>query len=200
MNRRTEILRRAAEVFARQGVAQTSMEDIASAVGIKREGVYYYFRNRGDILLEIILPQSNTLLNNLRHVVQSNRTSREKLRAAIESHLDAYNPSYLEMSVALRENHFVDDHRKLEDLKTTWDSYSGLWVTLIEDGQQAGQLHPDIDAKLAAFGLLGMCNWVSRWYDPHGEVPIHEVAETFFLMASSGLTVSDADQNETTME
>ncbi len=200
MNRRTEILRRAAEVFARQGVAQTSMEDIARAVGIKREGVYYYFRNRGDILLEIILPQSNSLLKNLQNIVQSNRTSGEKLRAAIESHLDAYNPSYLEMSVALRENHFVDDHRKLDDLKTVWDTYGGLWVALIEEGQAAGQLRREIDAKLAAFGLLGMCNWVSRWYDPHGEVPIHKVAESFFLMASTGLTVPDADIITPTME
>ena len=40
MSRRMEILRRATEVFERRGVNRTSIEDIAKAVGIKREAVY----------------------------------------------------------------------------------------------------------------------------------------------------------------
>ena len=41
MSRKREILRRAAEIFERKGVSDTSIEDIAKAVGIKREGIYY---------------------------------------------------------------------------------------------------------------------------------------------------------------
>ncbi len=39
MSRRIQILRRATEVFERQGVNRTSIEDIANAVGIKRENL-----------------------------------------------------------------------------------------------------------------------------------------------------------------
>ena len=42
-NRREEILLAAQELFHRRGYANTSLDDIARAVGIKREGLYYYF-------------------------------------------------------------------------------------------------------------------------------------------------------------
>ena len=186
--RRREILRRATEVFEQQGVARTSMEDIANAVGIKREGIYYYFKSRGDILLEIILPQSNTLALNLKHILDSRMTRVEKLHAAIKSHLDAFNPAYLEMSVALREDHFVRDDKKLGELKRTWDTYNEMWTALIAEGQEEGVFKNGMNPKLVAFGLLGMCNWVSRWYDPNkGSLTITDLIDTFSTMSMTGI-------------
>ena len=53
-NRREEILQAAQDLFLRKGYSNTSLDDIARAVGIKREGLYYYFPNRAQILIEII--------------------------------------------------------------------------------------------------------------------------------------------------
>jgi AcrR family transcriptional regulator len=186
-NRRRDILRRAAELFARQGVARTSMEDIAAAVGIKREGIYYYFKNRSDILLEIILPQSRSLLLSLQRIMRSNESSMEKLQAAIEVHLDAFNPSYIEMSVALKEQHFDLDDDRMNELRTVWDSYGNLWSDLIRAGQQRGEFNSDIDPRITAYGLLGMCNWVSRWYDPDKSITIKDITRTFSIVASTGV-------------
>lgn len=186
-NRRREIVRRAAELFASRGVSHTSIEDIASAVGIKREGVYYYFRNRGDILLEIILPQSRSLLRGLQLVMRSGSPSAEKLQSAIELHLDAYNPSYIEMSVALKEQHFEFDENRVKELREVWETYGRLWIELVREGQKSGEFSPDVDAKIAAFGLLGMCNWVSRWYNPDKQMTIKDITKTFSILASSGL-------------
>jgi len=188
MSRRMEILRRAAEVFERKGVARTSMEDIANAVGIKREGVYYYFKSRGDILLEVILPQSNSLLLNLQSILRSKVSAGEKLHEAVRSHLDSFNPAYLEMSVALREDHFVRDDAKLAELQKCWDDYSHCWVDLIVAGQKEGVFNEELNPKMAAYGLLGMMNWVCRWYDPDGEVSIPEIIQQFSAMAANGLT------------
>ncbi len=187
MSRRREILRRAAEIFERKGVAETSMEDIAKAVGIKREGVYYYFKSRGEILLEVILPQSTTLHRNLERICDSRIGSTEKLHGAIQNHLDAFNPAYLEMSVALRESHSTATDARLSEIRRTWDSYSELWTQLVVEGQDTGEFRSDLDPKMIAFGLLGMCNWVSRWYDPDKSISISEIVETYFSLATSGL-------------
>lgn len=180
-------MRRAAEVFERKGVADTSMEDIARAVGIKREGVYYYFKSRGDILVEIILPQSVSLHRNLERICDSRMGSENKLHAAIQNHLDAFNPAYLEMSVALRESHFTSSDAKLSEIRKIWDSYGELWTRLVTEGRDGGEFRADLDPKMVAFGLLGMCNWVSRWYDPDKSVSIAEIVETYFALATGGL-------------
>lgn len=192
MSRRQDILRRAAEIFQRRGVANTSMEDIAKAVGIKREGVYYYFKSRDDILLEVILPQSTSLHRNLERICDSRLDSVEKLHAAIQNHLDAFNPAYLEMSVALRESHFTTTDAKLSEIRQIWDSYGDLWTQLVTEGQNAGEFRSELDPKMVAFGLLGMCNWVSRWYDPDKSVSIQEIVETYFSLATIGLKAPSA--------
>lgn len=192
MSRRTEILRRATEVFERQGVKQTSIEDIAKAVGIKREAVYYYFKGRHEILAEIILPQSHALLIGLRNIVQSNRKFADKLHDAMQNHLQSYNPSYLEMTVALREDHFFGTDQKFSDLRRVWKDYSDLWERLITEGQECGEFRTGHDPKITAFAILGMCNWLSRWFDPGKGKPIDEIVETYFDFALHGLTPRNA--------
>ena len=52
-----------------RGYPNTSLDDIARAVGIRREGIYYYFKNRAEILLNIIEPQSEALIAGMREIM-----------------------------------------------------------------------------------------------------------------------------------
>jgi AcrR family transcriptional regulator len=187
MSRRIQILRRATEVFERQGVNRTSIEDIANAVGIKREAIYYYFKSRADILLKIILPQSTALVMGLGTIINSNLGPKEKLEAAIRNHLDRFNPNYLEMTVALREDHFLEDEEKAAELREVWNEYNRQWTRLIEEGQAQGIFKPELDPKMLAHGVLGMCNWMSRWYDPGKSISIEEITAIFFNMVAYGI-------------
>jgi AcrR family transcriptional regulator len=190
MSRRIEILRRATEVFERRGVNRTSMEDIANAVGIKREAIYYYFDGRGEILVNIILPQSRSLCLALETILNSNMSGAEKLRAAIRNHLDKFNPNYLEMTVALREDHFAAADDKMVELRKVWRDYGALWTQLIAEGQRSSEFRGGIDPKLVSFGVLGMCNWMSRWYDPSKSITIEQIIDTFYAMVSNGIVAA----------
>ena len=193
MNRRTEILRRAAELFADKGVANTSIEHIATAVGIKREAIYYYFKSRHDILLEVLLPSSKNLLTGIRNIRRMDMTSNEKLRSAFENHLASFDPTYLEMSIALREDHFFADPSKLGQLQRTWNEYSDHWTELIREGQERGEFKDGLDPKMVAYGILGMCNWLSRWFDPSKGTSLDEIIDTYFTVTSNGLSTDKAD-------
>ncbi len=191
MSRRNEIVRRAAELFDRQGVANTSIEDIARAVGIKREGIYYYFKSREEIVLEIILPQSQALLFNLTTILRSDMDALEQLRAALRNHLSSYNPGYLEMSIALREDHLYRQSKRLRELRRIWKTYGDAWKRLVAAGQASGAFDRSIDPKIAAFGILGMCNWVSRWYDRGGSLGLEAITDTFYKLIAQGLARGD---------
>jgi AcrR family transcriptional regulator len=188
MSRRSEILRRATEVFERQGVKQTSIEDIAKEVGIKREAIYYHFKGRREILAEIILPQSFALLISLRNIIHSNRSFSDKLHDAIQSHLQSFNPGYLEMTVALREDHFFGSDERFNELRRVWGDYSNMWTQLIAEGQECGEFRSEPNPKLISYAILGMCNWLSRWFDPDKDIAIEEIIETYFSFALEGLS------------
>jgi len=184
MKRREIILKRAGELFERNGFTDTSLQDIADAAGIAREGIYYYFKNKTQILLELILPVSQNLMNGLDALLQSDIDSVDKLRAAMRNHLGAFNPDYIEMTLALRNVYSEQEDEKLAELTALWKEYEKSWIELIAQGQQRGAFVTDLDPKIVAFGILGMCNWMSRWYDPKRSATIDEIADIFFRLVT----------------
>jgi AcrR family transcriptional regulator len=187
VSRRDEILRCAAEIFETKGVGQTSIEDIAQAVGVKREAIYYYFKGRNEILAEIVLPQSMELLVTIREILSSSKSFPDKLKAAILSHVSSLGSGYLELTLTMRELEGISEDEKLQNLKNMWRDYSGLWADLVRQGQQNGSFKPGLNPKMVAFGLLGMLNWMSRWYQTDKESSLEEIAETYATLAMQGL-------------
>lgn len=196
--RRDDILRQAADLFDRQGYSNTSLDDIARAVGIRREGIYYYFRNRAEILLHIIEPQIEALLSGLRDILQDPTLDHvARLRGAVRNHLERFDRHCLEMTVSMREGSPEAASAAgdgLEGVHATmdqvWRDYEQMWTELVAAGQAAGAFRPAGEAgdpKMLAFAILGMCNWLARWYDPAGGVPIDDLIDSYAGLAGRGL-------------
>jgi len=186
--RRDEILHRAIQLFDTQGYANTSLDDIARAVGIAREGIYYYFKNRAEILLSIIRPRSEALIEAVQRIVDDSSLSpAQKLHEAVRAHLEQFDKYCLEMTVSLRDGHMEDTPDVGVAMRRIWKDYEHLWTKLIEDGQRHGAFRSIGDPKMLAFGILGMCNWLARWYDPKKEAPIAELVEAYFGLIAGGL-------------
>jgi AcrR family transcriptional regulator len=186
--RREEILKKALELFDRQGYANTSLDDIARAVGIAREGIYYYFKNRAEILLHIIEPRSLALIAGLRAIMEApGRRYAEKLHDAVRNHLEQFDLHCLEMTVSLRDGHLEDARAVRAVMARIWKDYEALWTRLVAEGQRAGEFRAMGDPKMLAFGILGMCNWLARWYDPKKGVPISELVESYTGLVGRGL-------------
>jgi AcrR family transcriptional regulator len=60
--RQPYILETAMKVFARHGFKKTSMEDIAQAAQISRQGIYLHFKNKEDIFKASLLKMMNDSL------------------------------------------------------------------------------------------------------------------------------------------
>lgn len=190
--RRQEILLRATECFDRKGYANTTLDDIAQVVGIKREGIYYYFKNRAQILLEIIEPQSIALVDGITAIVKDETLDpRAKFVAAIRNHLERFDRYCLEMTVSMRDGRFGDEPEVRDAMVRIWKAYEAGWVELVESGQASGEFRQIGDPKMLAFGILGMCNWLARWYDPHKEVMVDDLIRSYTDLLSDGLFAGD---------
>lgn len=185
--RRSDILRAAVHLFDRQGYTNTSLDDVAREVGIKREALYYYYRNRAQILLAIIRPQSLALVRGLQDIQEMEVSHREKLRLAIRNHLERFDRHCLEMTVSLRDGLFETTEDVSSAMARIWKAYELLWIQLIDDGQRDAEFSAKSDAKMLTFGILGMCNWLARWYDPHKSMPLDDIIDTFFDLAAYGV-------------
>lgn len=181
-NRREEILRAAQDLFHRRGYANTSLDDIARAVGIKREGIYYYFENRTQILIAIIRPLGLQLRDAVREILESDDTPEEKIRRAVENHLMRFENRFAESKITLRDDYFAENEQVLAVMGPIWDEYEDLWAAIIEEGQAADAFDPKLDSRLAFLGILGQCNWVARWYRPGKSISVPDLIDMYSRM------------------
>jgi AcrR family transcriptional regulator len=71
---RERILAAAERCIDRHGIRKTTMDDIASEVGLSRPNVYRYFADRDDLLIELITRHARTLLDRTRKAISRQST------------------------------------------------------------------------------------------------------------------------------
>jgi len=69
--------------------------------------------------------------------------------------------------------------------------YEHHWQQILREGVKSGEFRANLDVQGASYGLLGMRNWLYRWYDPRGRLSVREIAAQFSTMALAGLTAVD---------
>src|SRR4051812_12952374 len=179
---RVDILKSAARAFRRLGYHGATVEEIAAALHMKKGNLYYYFKNKEEILFACHQYSLDRLMELLDQILQSGLPPDAQLRRLIvafvntildELHgtalfldLEALSPAHLK-AVIVRRDKF--DH--------------GL-RQIIEQGI-ADRIFTQTDAKLESFAILGAVNWIPRWFRPDGTATSHQIAERFadFLIA-----------------
>jgi AcrR family transcriptional regulator len=181
---RVEILKSAAAAFRHRGYHGATVQQIASALRMKKGNLYYYFRNKEEILFACHQYSLDQLLTILDEVEQSSCPPTEKLKRLIvacvhmildELHgtalfldLEALSPPHLRAIIARRDKF---DHGVRRVLREG-----------IDGGAFSGA-----DAKLLSFAILGAVNWIPRWYSPHGPASSQEIADSFAEYLLAGL-------------
>ncbi len=188
--RREQIVAHATELFDRKGYLNTSLDDVARAMGLTREALYYYFRNRSEILLAIIEPQAAGLINGLKVIVDGPAPAAAKLRLAVRNHLERFDLHCLEMTVTLRDGVIGTGDPVRGAMARIWKKYERMWIALVVQGQASREFVDSGDPKMVAYGILGMCNWLARWYDPKKKTSIDEIIQTFSDLVSHGLVAA----------
>jgi len=149
---------------------------------MKKGNLYYYFRNKEEILFACHQYSLDRVIELLEEIDQSDAPAGDKLRRLINAfvqtildelqgtalflNLEALSPAHLRTVIARR------------------DRFDHGMRRIIADGVRSGAFGP-CDPKLVSFAILGAVNWIPRWFKPDGPASSHEIADRFadFLIA-----------------
>ena len=181
--REEQIYEAAARLICEKGFGQSSMSDIAEAMGMTKAGIYHHIDSKEDLLFRIMMYGMDLFEEKVRDRVVDIRDPVERLRAAIRAHVLLYTRDRpKEITVVLNEGYVLHSHQQ-ERVNERKRDYLQFLQNAIKEVIEAGKAEP-IDPKLAALALLGMINWMYRWYRPDGRLRDTEIAESitdFFL-------------------
>jgi len=180
--RREQILKVALESFHTQGFGQTSVRDLAGAVGMSISGMYHYFDTKDDILFAIIDAAVDRLLAELKAARDSTETPEDRIRAMLAATVRVVVENRAEIRVQIDNSDKLLPER--QEIIRAKQRESALMVRAeLERLQAAGQLK-ELDLNVVTFALNGMANWVYFWYNPDGPVDVEaltdQLAETLF--------------------
>jgi AcrR family transcriptional regulator len=186
--RRIEILRSAAAAFRRRGYYGASVDEIASSVAMTKGNLYYYFKNKEDMLYACHEHSLAILLGILADVQADDSPADVKLRrlilafvhtildelhgSALTLDFDALSPPLLRRVIARR------------------DKFDRGIRAIIQDGIDQG-LFTDGEPKMITFAILGAVNWIVKWFDPSGPRTSDQIANAFADYLVAGLRKPD---------
>ena len=183
-DRRIEILKSAAAAFRRRGYHGASVDEIASALAMTKGNLYYYFKNKEEILFACHEYSLDKLLTLMGDVHAENITPEAKLRklvlAFVHTILDDLHGTALTLDPEALSPPL------LKRVITKRDQFDHGIRTIIQQGIDQGQFRPG-DPKMIEFAMMGAVNWISKWFDPAGEQTSDQIGDAFADYLVGGL-------------
>jgi len=183
-DRRIEILKSAAAAFRRRGYHGASVDEIASALEMTKGNLYYYFKNKEEILFACHDYSLDLLLALTAEVLADGTPPDVKLRRLVLAfvHLildelhgtaltldpEALSPPLLERVIARR------------------DQFDQGMRRIIQEGMDQGVFSCG-DPKMIEFAIMGAVNWIPKWFDPAGPATSEQIGTAFADYLVGGL-------------
>ena len=175
------ILEAASRLFIERGFPGTNMSDIAEAMGVTRTAIYYYFRNKEAILHALTASITEMAGKMADETLAQQHDPVLALRALVCQHARLILSHPLQFRVVERnEQHLSPSLRKVAQASRRL--LLSRFVAAIEAGIRAGQFR-DVNPRIAAFSILGMCNWGAWWFNPQGSMPMDQIIESMADLA-----------------
>ena len=186
--KREAVLRMAVQSFNEKGFHATSLHEVAARLNVTKPTLYYYFKNKDEILFECVRIGLQMVDEAADKVAARGGTGVEQLFAVMRKYAEIVTMDFGMCLIRVGEDPLQPTgRRKLRQLKAKIDR---RFRSLIEQGIAEGDLVP-CDAKIAAFTVAGALSWIARWYRPDGPLSADEIIEQCMHILIGGLVRRD---------
>ncbi len=181
--KRKAVLRSAGAAFRKKGYHNASMTEIAKSLGLTKAALYYYVKNKEEVLLECHLMAYDAMDDILTIP-----------RAATDTALDYLTAIYAQFVTLLTQDGLsllTDVDSLSETLKPVVLERRGRIehriTQIVENGIKDGSIRT-ADARLSVFFFMGALNWLNAWYDTKGRLSGSDLAAHFTAQMRSGIS------------
>jgi AcrR family transcriptional regulator len=186
LEREQEIYDVAAEILHKKGYAATTLQEIATAVGLLKGSLYYYIDSKGDLLYRITRKIHDEAMANLEAAQAAPGPAAARLHHLVEGHVLAFGRRLTSIRVFYTEYAALPVDRRRE-IMTDRRRYEDYVAELLVAGVADGSFCPDLDVRIIGNAILTMINTVYLWYRPGRDDPIERVATVYADYALEGL-------------
>ncbi len=184
-SRRAEICRAAARIFRDKGFDATAMSDIARALRMTKAGLYHYFPSKEAMLFEIMTFGLERMDEEVIAPALTVRDPEARLRGMILQHARIITRAEGVVAQLFHEQRALPAQMR-KVVNDQERRYFHLVRDTLKEIRSAGRLRA-VDVSIAALSLIGMVQWLPRWFRPDGRLTIDQAAREIADLAFAAL-------------
>jgi TetR/AcrR family transcriptional regulator, cholesterol catabolism regulator len=182
-DRHEQILAVAARLFARKGVAATTVREIADEVGILSGSLYHHFDSKEAMVDGILAPYLNDLREASASVLTRSAEPRARLRDLVVASLRIVEAHPHATEIYQSDVNYLSQLDRFGYLASAASDIRKAWLEVITDGVAHGAFRSDVDPGIL-YRLMRDSIWLSvRWFRPTPDYPLarfaHECTSLF---------------------
>lgn len=182
--KRRAALRVAARIFNEKGYHATSLDEIADEIGVTKTALYYYFKNKEQLLYECLKLTYDCGQTARLEAEQMDGTAFEKLSHLYRRFMENLMEERGAYTTMANIRALPDDQQaELLERRKHLDRYSRM---LIEKAITEGALRP-VDVRITSNFFLGAVNWILRWHTEDDAMTPNEVSNHFLDLFMNGI-------------
>ena len=166
-DRRAHLLAAAARVVGDKGYERASLQEICAAAGILPGSLYYYFKSKEELFIELHAEGFRQLNAAVDRAIAVHTGAWKRLEAACTAHLKLLLGSQEESLMAGTSLFHSAEPALQRRLNRDRIAYEERFRDMIA----ALPLRKELDASLLRLALLGALNWTRVWYQPGRKDP-----------------------------
>lgn len=184
--KREQILRNAAKVFATEGFDRASMSLLARECGISKANIYHYYDSKDALLFDILETYLRDLRDRICGIDVEGLSPEKQLRAVVAETLLAYQGADHEHQVQIGSMSALP-----EDQQKLLRGYQRDMVNFVRDIVSANA--PDVfkadqeKLRAATMSVFGMLNWYYMWNTGAGSKAREDYASLVSNLTLGGL-------------
>jgi len=179
------VLRRAVDLFNRQGYDATSMGDLAAELGLTKSAIYHHVPSKSHLLEQALDEALDGLTRALEAAASDeSATAYERLRRAVHSSVEVLVQHLPAVTLLLRvRGNSEVELEALRRRRAIDDRLADLVRAAVDEGALRDDIPPDLASKL----LFGMVNSLVEWVRPDGRYDERQLADALATLAFDGL-------------
>lgn len=186
VNRHNDIILQSARLFREKGYPSTSIRDIADTVNINSASLYYHFKNKEEILLEVMLYGVRIVHQKVQEILHTDQDLGLRVRDGLRTHLLISIEYQNFAAVHLQEMRHLSPDAYAKVIAER-DAYEKMWEGIIDEAKNTQIIKPDVDTRLLRLHGFGTLNWIVTWYRPNGEYTPEEIIDAFVEHLRNGV-------------
>jgi AcrR family transcriptional regulator len=154
-DRREQLLKTAAQCFARHGYRGTTTAMIAAEAGVSEPIIYRHFHNKQELFIALIEKVGDEVINNWKQATKNVRSPLEKLQSLLYRNPATTDPWTASVyQLLFHASTEVSEPAIRQAIRDHYERYLRSLASVMSEAQKTGQIRNDLPAEWLAWQII----------------------------------------------